>query len=83
LTISLRHTIPIENEYEIYSFIDWIKWDKICLNKEEGGLGVHRVKEFNLALLGKWCWRLLQETESLWFKVLASKYGIRDGQVDN
>jgi hypothetical protein len=41
------------------------------------------VKEFNLALLGKWCWRLLQEIESLWFKVLASKYGIRDGQVDN
>jgi hypothetical protein len=46
------------------------------------GSGVRRVKEFNLALLGKWCWRLLQETNGLWFRVLASKYEIRDGHVD-
>ncbi|GAU41808.1 hypothetical protein TSUD_299740 [Trifolium subterraneum] len=62
--------------------INWLKWDRICLRKEEGGLGVRRVKEFNLALLGKWCWRLLQDTEGLWFRVLAAKYGIRDGQMD-
>ncbi|KAK2414519.1 hypothetical protein QL285_037103 [Trifolium repens] len=63
--------------------IHWIKWDKICLDKEYGGLGVRKVKEFNISLLGKWCWRLLQEPESLWFKVLAAKYGMRDGQVDS
>ncbi|GAU27309.1 hypothetical protein TSUD_05350 [Trifolium subterraneum] len=27
-------------------------------------------------------WRLLHETGSLWFNVLAAKYGMRDGQVD-
>jgi hypothetical protein len=31
-----------------------IHWDKVCLDRENGGLGVRRVGEFNLALLGKW-----------------------------
>jgi hypothetical protein len=39
-------------------------------------------KGFNLVLLGKWCWNLLQESDSLWFRVLAAKYEIRDGQLD-
>jgi len=37
--------------------IAWIKWDDICVSKEVGGLGVRRLREFNLSLLGKWCWR--------------------------
>jgi hypothetical protein len=39
--------------------IPWIAWNTICLRKEYGGLGVRQLREFNLALLGKWCWRLL------------------------
>lgn len=35
--------------------ISWLKWDIICLKKENDGLRVRRPKEFNLALLGKWC----------------------------
>jgi len=38
--------------------IAWVKWESICLPKEEGGLGVRRLRLFNLSLLGKWCWRL-------------------------
>ena len=34
--------------------VTWINWDTVCLSKEEGGLGVRRLKEFNLVLLGKW-----------------------------
>ena len=37
----------------------WVGRDTVCLSKEEGGLGVRRLKEFNVALLGKWCWRML------------------------
>jgi hypothetical protein len=54
---------------------------KVCLEKESGGLRVRRVKEFNLSLLGKWCWRLFNEPKRLWCKVLKAKYGSRDGQV--
>ncbi|GAU10918.1 hypothetical protein TSUD_426580, partial [Trifolium subterraneum] len=42
------------------------------------------MREFNIALLGKWCWRMLVDREGLWFRVLAGRYGIerwhlRDG----
>jgi len=34
--------------------ISRINWDTICSKNENGGLGVRRIHEFNLALLGKW-----------------------------
>jgi len=54
------------------------------LNKEFGGLWVKRIKELNAALLGKWCWRLREERERLWCRVLVAHYGeegstIKDG----
>jgi hypothetical protein len=54
--------------------IAWVDWNSICLSKEVGGLGVRRLKEFNIALLAKWCWRCLVDREELWFKVLLSRY---------
>ena len=47
----------------------------MCLNKEFGGLGVRQLKEFNQALLGKWCWRMLVDRSGLWYRVLAARYG--------
>jgi len=38
------------------------------------------VKEFNIALLAKWCWRCLVDREGLWFKVLLSRYGEEKGR---
>ncbi|MCI66053.1 putative non-LTR retroelement reverse transcriptase related, partial [Trifolium medium] len=29
--------------------------------------------EFNTALLGKWCWRMLVDRGGLWFRVLATR----------
>lgn len=55
--------------------IVWVGWDQCCLPKSEGGLGFRDLESFNLALLGKWRWRLLHEKESLWCKVLLAKYG--------
>lgn len=40
---------------------------------------VKRIKEFNLALLDRWCWRVLVERESLWCRVLAANYGEEGG----
>ncbi|GLT52165.1 hypothetical protein SLA2020_255190 [Shorea laevis] len=54
--------------------ISWVKWERVCRSRREGGLGVKDVGTFNLALLGKWRWRLLQEKGNLCRKVLEAKY---------
>lgn len=43
------------------------------LNK--GGLGVKKLDIFNLALLNKWRWRILQGKSSLWLDLLKARYG--------
>ena len=52
--------------------ISWIGWNTLCSKKEHGGLGVRKLKEFNCALLGKWCW---VDREGLWYHVLVAHYG--------
>ena len=59
----------------------WVDWNSVCLSKEVGGLGVRRIREFNNALLGKWCWRLLVEKECLWYRVLSARYGEEGGRL--
>ncbi|GAU14707.1 hypothetical protein TSUD_203560 [Trifolium subterraneum] len=45
------------------------------------GFGGSAAKEFNLALLGKWCWRMLVDKEGLWFRVLVARYGDERGRL--
>ncbi|GKV35275.1 hypothetical protein SLEP1_g43574 [Rubroshorea leprosula] len=59
--------------------INWVRWDKVCRDKDQGGLGVKDLRKFNLALLGKWWGRLVNDEEGLWKKVLLQKYG-REGE---
>ena len=42
---------------------------------------VRRIREFNFALLGKWCWRMLVDRNSLWFRVMSAHYGVEGGHV--
>jgi hypothetical protein len=51
------------------------------LPKEFSGLGVRRVGAFNIALLGKWCWRMLIDKEGLWYRVLKARYGEIGGRL--
>lgn len=53
-----------------------VKWDVITKKKENGGLGVKNLGIQNLALLAKWWGRFGNERESLWVKVIKSKYGL-------
>ncbi|KAL8484861.1 hypothetical protein ACS0TY_027234 [Phlomoides rotata] len=57
------------------SKINWVKWGSVCESKDRGGLGIKCISTFNLALLGKWHWRFLNDPEHLWHRILSSKYG--------
>lgn len=54
--------------------IRWKKWQDLCLPKQFGGLGFRRIREFNLAMLGKQAWRLIQHPDSMVSKIFKAKY---------
>lgn len=37
--------------------IQWLEWDKLCINKGGGGIGFRSLYVFNLSLLRKQGWR--------------------------
>jgi hypothetical protein len=51
------------------------------MGKEYEGLRVRQMREFNIALLGKWCWRLLVDRGGMWYRVLATRYGEVAGRL--
>lgn len=53
-----------------------ISWNRICLPKTEGGLGIRRSRDMNKALLAMIGWRLLHDRDSFWAKVLRKKYQV-------
>lgn len=53
-----------------------IAWKRVCLPKKEGGLGIRQAGPMNVAMLAKVGWRLLHDTDSLWARVLRSKYKV-------
>ena len=52
-----------------------VAWEKVCLPRELGELGICNLVSFNQALLGKWLWWYGHETSHLWRRVIAMKYG--------
>ncbi|RVW12518.1 putative ribonuclease H protein [Vitis vinifera] len=52
-----------------------VKWDVVCSEKFNGGLGLRRIATLNRALLGKWVWRFACEKDNLWKQVISTKYG--------
>ncbi|GJU80367.1 putative gag-pol polyprotein [Tanacetum coccineum] len=45
-----------------------VSWDSVCMPKPEGGLGIHRIDDFNVALMATHIWSILTHRESLWVK---------------
>ena len=54
--------------------VNWIKWQELCKPKAQGGLCFKELLRFNDALLAKQTWRLLDEPDSLFYKVFKAKY---------
>ena len=50
-----------------------VNWEKVCVPKAEGGLGLRRVKEFNNACLLKLGWSAAT-TDSLWASWFHCRY---------
>ncbi|XP_022030910.1 uncharacterized protein LOC110931845 [Helianthus annuus] len=49
----------------------WARWDFMLSSKKAGGLGIGRIRDFNLAMLTKWWWRFKSNPNQLWAEVIA------------
>ena len=54
--------------------IHWKGWSKLTEAKKVGGMGFRDLRSFNLAMLAKQGWRLIQEQESLMSRCFKAKY---------
>ena len=54
--------------------IHWKSWDKLSTSKKEGGMGFQDLRAFNLAMLDKQGWRMIQGNESLLHKCFKARY---------
>lgn len=51
-----------------------VSWESLCKPKEQGGIGLRRLREMNEALLGKIGWNVIVNPNNLCSKVLTAKY---------
>ena len=56
------------------SKIAWVSWRKLCKSKLKGGIGFRNLQAFNLAMLAKQGWRLLENPNSLVAQIYRAKY---------
>lgn len=56
------------------SQIHWMAWERLTRHKHVGGLGFKSLRDFNLAMLAKQCWRLITNPESLVARIYKAKY---------
>lgn len=54
--------------------MSWVAWSKLTNQKAEGGLGFREIQDFNLVLLAKISWRILNNPGCLLARVLTGKY---------
>lgn len=54
--------------------VHWIKWEEMTKAKMEGGMGFRDLALHNDSLLAKQAWRLLEDTNSLFYKVFKPRF---------
>jgi hypothetical protein len=52
----------------------WVSWEEMTMPKYEGGLGFRDIELFNLALLARQAWRVLQNPDALSSQILKAVY---------
>ncbi|GJW42180.1 sodium/hydrogen exchanger 6 [Tanacetum coccineum] len=76
----LKGSLPVKVAYERFLWCqgemkngkDKVAWDSVCKPKHEGGLGIRRLDDFNVALIATHIWSILTHKESLWVKWIHS-----------
>jgi len=58
---------------KMYDTVDWGYLDEVMQKMGFPSLWRKWIKE--------WCWRLLEDRDSLWFRVLSARYGIDEGRL--
>lgn len=56
------------------SKITWMAWERMTKHKHAGGIGFKCLRDVNLSMLGKQCWRLITNPESLVARLYKAKY---------
>lgn len=69
---SFRHFLW--SKFDSKNKLHLVSWDTITKSTKEGGLGIHKSYERNLAFLGKLAWRLKSEPNLLWAKICLANY---------
>ncbi|XP_074356095.1 uncharacterized protein LOC141695776 [Apium graveolens] len=54
--------------------IRWMSWDRLCSVKGDDGLGFKKLRNFNLAMLAKQAWRLINNANSLVTSLMRARY---------
>lgn len=62
--------------------IPWVSWKNLCKPKVDRCMGFWDLKAFNLALLAKQGWRILQNPTSLVHRVLKAKYFVKSSFME-
>lgn len=66
----------------IEAYINWMRCDRLSLNKSQGGLGFRDMEAFNLSMLGKQGWKLVHDPNFLLTRILNAKYFPRKGFLE-
>jgi len=51
-----------------------VAWEKVCMPKDMGGLGLRRAHDVNLAFQSKLAWKILRDNSSMWASIMRAKY---------
>ena len=54
--------------------VHWVKWEKLCEEKGNGGLGFKDIEKFNDSLLAKQVWRMINHLDSLCHRVFKARF---------
>ena len=54
--------------------VHWVKWERLCEDKEKRGMGFKDIEKFNDSLLAKQVWRMINNPDSLCHRVFKARF---------